>query len=114
MDSEGRILSVGRGKATDRVPGPRECLARSTLQVPDAGTVEEAGDDSVFADLEDGSEPAGDEGCRGAGPFGGDRPGEGGGIVAEDGAEGEQPPGAVGRQRAVEPGQGLEDGRVEV
>ena len=36
------------------------------------------------------------------------------GVVAEDRAEGEEPPGAVGRQGAVEAGEGLEDGRVEV
>ena len=83
-------------------------------EVPDAGAVEEAGDDAVFAHLEDGSEPAGDE--RGGGPraFDGDRLGERGGIVAEDRPEGDQPAGAIGDERAVEAGEGLDDRGVEV
>ena len=84
-------------------------------EVPDAGPVEEAGDDAVLADLEDGAEVAGDECGGGPGPFGGGGTGgERRGVVAEDRPEGEQPAGSIGRQGAIEAGQGFEDAGVEL
>src|SRR5206468_4303799 len=53
-EGTGRVRSRGSTRMVPQLAGPGHGF--STLQVPDAGTIEEAGDDSVFADLEDGSE----------------------------------------------------------
>src|SRR4051812_21142442 len=111
------IDSVIGHRSSDRMSeGTGDDMAASpqaTSEIPRPRAVEEAGDDAVLADLQDGSELAGDERRGGPGAFGGDRGGEAGGVVAEDGAEGEEPAGAVGCQGAVESGEGLEDGRCE-
>src|SRR5208337_2957138 len=89
-------------------------------QIPHARPVEEARDAAVFADLEDGAEVAGDEGGGGAVAFGegGGRAeigaGEGVHIVAQNRAEGEQPAVGIGDEGAVQTGQGLEHGGVEL
>src|SRR4051812_44152656 len=66
------IPSLGRGiDDCSRKPPelfPANFVGSQGLEVPDAGAVEEAGDDAILTDLEDGSETAGDECGGGAGP----------------------------------------------
>src|SRR5690349_16160383 len=97
----------GSLKAPDRVIRlwPDDGVARtrgatSGLKFPRPRAIQEARDNTIFAHLEHRSEAAGDDGGGGAGAFETGKAGEVGGVVAEDGAEGEQAAVAVGGQGA--------------
>ena len=81
----------------DRSEPEASTTAGIPLQIPHPLPVEEARDDAVLADLQDRAELAGGQRGGGAGAFddgggrGGVRAEQGMGVVAEDGAEGQQP-----------------------
>ena len=89
-------------------------------QIPHSRPVEEARDDAVFADLEDGAEVAGNHGggCAGAFSGSGVREQIGTGqrvqIVTQDRAEGEQTAARIRYQGTVQACQGLEHGGVKL
>src|SRR5579864_4765979 len=115
-------MGRGTGRTIRRVPlyGSRgylteTCNSQTQIrsEVPDEVSVQEAGDQAVFAHLQDRAEVAGSHGSGRACPLGGGQVGQIRGIVAEDGSKGDQSAGRVSHERSVDAGQRFQNGRIE-